>query len=382
MINKQLIEKYKQFMNMSAGKEFHQPDTFLRNIHNEYINKGKTTIGTPLYLTWYITDVCNLNCFFCSAKALCGKESVKYENTLKIAKKIVDSGCIYVSFMGGEPTLCDDLLPVIRIFNTNHIFTEIVSNGFGINENFVSELMKLNVDLIRFKLSLDSCTKSINDSIRGPGSFESVMKALDCLHNKNIDIRLQMVITESNKSQIYDMYKLAESKGCRSFGFSVVMPIGRGVQLPTFHIDEEILDQLIKIRCEEKNTRLQQYNLGIDSYEYMQQIYGTKDIPGLDGNRLSIIKCNGCRYRLCLSKDGDVFPCDMTRFDEFKLGNILNTSLTKIIKSKEAKRFNQITKYTKEHCKDCKYKWCNSGCFGMCYEHAKCTGQNKPMCEL
>lgn len=382
MINNSVLKKYSEFITLGIGKEVHQPDTFLRDIHNDYIKNNKKNIGEALYITWYLTDVCNLNCFFCSAKALCGKKSVKYKNTMKIAEKIASSSCLYVSILGGEPTLCEDLLNIVKLFNAKHIFTEIVSNGFGIDDKFVSELLRLNSDLIRIKLSLDSCVEFINDSMRGMGSFANVMKALDVLKNTKIDVRLQMVVTNANKHQIYDMYKLAESKNCNSFGFSAVMPIGRGVKVSMIKIDQEILDQLIKIRREEKNTKLQQYNLGTDNYRYMKQLFGTVDNLGLDGENLSILKCNACRYRLCVSKDGDVFPCDMTRFDEFKLGNILKTDLKKMMKSKKAKSFNKITKKTKVKCKDCKYKWCNSGCFGICYEQSKYTGKIQPMCEI
>ena len=238
MINNSVLKKYSEFITLGIGKEVHQPDTFLRDIHNDYIKNNKKNIGEALYITWYLTDVCNLNCFFCSAKALCGKKSVKYKNTMKIAEKIASSSCLYVSILGGEPTLCEDLLNIVKLFNAKHIFTEIVSNGFGIDDKFVSELLRLNSDLIRIKLSLDSCVEFINDSMRGMGSFANVMRALDVLKNTKIDVRLQMVVTNANKHQIYDMYKLAESKNCNSFGFSAVMPIGRGVKVSMIKIDQ------------------------------------------------------------------------------------------------------------------------------------------------
>ena len=381
-MNDETANKLKLFYNLQKSSEGdYFPDQVLRNIDLEYYLSGNKDICKPLYITWNITNSCNLNCFFCSARAKHCNDPIKNSSTLKIANKIIESECVYISLLGGEPTLNTDILECVKLFNSHHIFTEIVTNGVGINEHFVEEICKLEKSLIRIKLSLDSCNEEVNDKIRGKGAFRLVKDALRLLASKDLNTRLQMVVCENNKNDILSTYKFAQENNCKSFGFSFVMPIGRGIQLKPVKINEGIVDQLIEIKKFEKTCKLQKFGFGIDGFEYFKSLNTNKDSGGID---LSRLKCSACRYRLNLDENGDIYPCDMLRFPEFKLGNILKCNkLSNIFNKKVSKKIRQLSlRQNKLECKNCKNTWCNTGCLGMCIEHYKSKGIMLPMCRI
>ncbi|MDR0571506.1 MAG: radical SAM protein [Rickettsiales bacterium] len=385
MSEKSIVEKLKKIISLEKDTEAdYCPVNFLRFIHYDHLESGINNIGVPLFLTWNITNECNLSCFFCSASAKASKSPVDNENTLKIADKICDSGCIYVYILGGEPTRNIKLIEVIKNFNKKNIFVEISSNGFGINGNFAKEISKLNQDLLRIKLSLDSSNPKINDKIRGNGSFELVSRALDNLNRFHVSSRIQSVICEFNKYTIYDTYKFAEANNCKSFGFNFVLPVGRGLNARGVALDEDILNQIIHIKDDEKYTKLEKYGFGVSNYNYMKGVFSENNI-GLDAQKSDIIsklKCNACKYRLNIDENGDIYPCDMLRFREFLMGNILRDDLMSVFESDVAKKINKISRKTKTKCKGCTEYWCNSGCYGACYAHFKKNNKMAAMCEL
>ena len=221
-----LFKKYNELC--ENNKLEYQPDGFLVLIHEHYINNGKIRLPYPLYATWDITNYCNLHCIFCSASALGNKEKIDDNNVIKIAKKLISSGIKYVSIRGGEPTLVNQLPECVKLFNENGVFVELVSNGTGITEELLSKFEQLNKNLIRIKISLDSTNKELNDRLRGRGSYEGAVSAINVCEKMKWAFRTQMVITNQNKDGIIDMYNYVSSKGASSFGTILVLPMGRG----------------------------------------------------------------------------------------------------------------------------------------------------------
>jgi len=378
-----LYELFKKYNDLCENNKLeYQPDGFLVLIHEHYINEGKIRLPYPLYATWDITNYCNLHCIFCSASALGNKEKIDDPNVINIAKKLVSNGIKYVSIRGGEPTLVNQLTECVKLFNENGIFVEIVSNGTGITEDLLKEFDNLNKNLIRIKISLDSTTKELNDRLRGKGSFDGATSAINVCHKMNWPFRTQMVITNQNKDGIVDMYNYVSSKGAASFGTILVLPMGRGKKTELVTIDEKILEDLIYIKEHENNTKFEKLGMGIDGYKFYDELYKDSSFTDEDSYKFSLLKCNCAKTRINIDSNGDVYPCDMMKYDEFKMGNILSDDISIIWNSDNANKFNNITRKTKKGCKDCKIKGCNTGCFGISYGIHKSITDSLPNCKL
>lgn len=375
-----LFKKYNDLCEKS--KLEYQPDGFLVLIHEHYINNGKIRLPYPLYATWDITNYCNLHCIFCSASALGSKEKIDDDNCIKITKKLISNGIKYVSIRGGEPTLVNQLSECIKLFNENGVFVELVSNGTGITDKLLNDFSTLNKNLIRIKISLDSTKKELNDRLRGSGSYDGAISAIEVCHKMKWPFRTQMVITNQNKDGIIDMYNYVSSKNASSFGTILVLPMGRGKKTELVTIDEKLLEDLIFIKENENDTKFEKLGMGIDGYKFYDELYKDSDYTDEDSYKFSLLKCNCSKTRINIDSNGDVYPCDMMKYEEFKMGNILMNDISKIWNSENAEKFNNITRRTKKGCKDCKIKGCNTGCFGISYGFYRSIRDSKPNCRL
>jgi MoaA/NifB/PqqE/SkfB family radical SAM enzyme len=178
---------FKEYIELQPDSEvMYYPDSFIKEIHKNYLDDSKIYTPHPLYATWDIVEECNLNCLFCSADSKnVNVETISNPSSIDIAKMIIKSGIVYVSIRGGEPTLCKELIKVISLLIENNIFVELVTNGKNINENFFENLR--NKSLLRIKISLDDSNKEINDFQRGRESFNNAVKAIETCRRKNLN---------------------------------------------------------------------------------------------------------------------------------------------------------------------------------------------------
>lgn len=378
-----LEELFKEYNELCENNKLdYQPDGFLIHIHEHYIRNGKIRLPYPLYVTWDITNYCNLHCYFCSASALGNGKKVDDLNTIEIAKKLISNGIKYVSIRGGEPTLVKQLPEIINLFSDNGIYTELVTNGSGITKTFLNKIKNVNKNLLRIKISLDSTDEQINDKIRGRGSYKMATSAIETCNKEKWPYRVQMVITETNRHTVLDMYKYVSENNATSFGTQIVLPMGRAKKTDMFKIDEKLLEDLIYIKKNETNTIFEKLGMGLDGYNFYDFLYKDTKFTEEDSYIFSLLKCNCGKTRINVDANGDVYPCDMTKYPEFKMGNILENTVEEYWNSENVNKFNTLSRKTKTGCKDCKNFGCNTGCFGMSYGIFRDIEKTLPNCKI
>ncbi|BBO67212.1 hypothetical protein DSCA_11420 [Desulfosarcina alkanivorans] len=149
---------------------------------------GIASAGTPLNLTFSVTNLCQSKCRTCSIWQLYRKhpERLKTELTLNEIEKIFKSmGHVYVfNISGGEPFLRSDIAEIIELACTYltpgivHIPTNAISPGLIVRRvSKIIRYLKANAPHVRLtiKPSLDHIGER-HDAIRGvPGNFDKVM---------------------------------------------------------------------------------------------------------------------------------------------------------------------------------------------------------------
>lgn len=143
-----------------------------------------------------ITNRCNQNCLFCSAK---GK---KEETGKKFFEREINQIKNGLVISGGEPTLSPDLFWIIKKAKENNLFVELQSNGITLcYEDLVGDLIKAGVDL--FNINLPSHLSSINDEVtQTRGLFEKKIKGIKNLQSQNANIRLTHIINSLNYKKL------------------------------------------------------------------------------------------------------------------------------------------------------------------------------------
>jgi len=192
----------------------------------------------PLFITFCITYRCNASCDYCHRKKMQGDE-LESEELFIIIKKIIKAGVKRLTLTGGEPLLREELPQISRMLRNAGVYHSINTNGSLVPEKI--NALK-NADLII--LSLDG-SSDINDSLRGDGSFDQVMRAIDSMIENEIRFSITTVITEinSNRKNIDFLLNLAEKKGCMiNFQTYYSLPWRKG----KFHMKQDIMHKTIK----------------------------------------------------------------------------------------------------------------------------------------
>lgn len=358
------------------------PESFIEHIHSDYLDHGILRLSRPLFVMWDITNYCNLNCRYCSASSKYHHDSfIDNQNAELIADRLIDIDVKYVSIRGGEPTLVKQLPKIITKLVSAGMFVEVTSNGFGYNDSFFETISECNKNKIRLKISLDSPYPEINDAIRGQNSYKNATSAMTNCQKYGWKYRVQMAVLYQNKGHISDMYEFVSSNNADSFAINIVVPYGRGQQCERLNLDEIILTQIIQILKKKGKTRFERFSLGLDDFNYYPYI-NLNSIDDVSSKKLSIMKCNGGKTRINIDENGDCYPCELMKYSEFKMGNILASAFPDIWNSPSIDLFNSMHRFNKPKCNNCQYKLCNTGCLAMSYKPGLDINNLSPNCEL
>lgn len=149
----------------------------------------------PAYATFKVTSRCNLHCTFCSPDYYSGKLGEENTETVKkIIDNLRDSSIIVLSFEGGEPTIRNDILELLKYAHDGSFYVMLTTNGYRLNdENF----------LVKLSDSIDFLHYSIDE-------YHWNIKALDNLckfRQYGLKVNVQTVVTKYNLAKLEDKVK-------------------------------------------------------------------------------------------------------------------------------------------------------------------------------
>ena len=173
-----------------------------------------------------LTLRCNMQCIHCGSSA--GDQRVKELTTdewLKVVKDLSDTGCKYITLLGGEPFLRKDWFEISKGIKENDMKLTIISNGFLIDNDVVSKLKEL--DLYTLAISLDGASPETHDKIRQvKGSFEKCVNVLERLKEAGIKTSVITTLNKINYEDLPMMRSLLLDKGV-AWQIQIAAPIGR-----------------------------------------------------------------------------------------------------------------------------------------------------------
>jgi MoaA/NifB/PqqE/SkfB family radical SAM enzyme len=130
--------------------------------------------------------------------------------------RIYESGCRFINFSGGEPTLRNDLEEIISHASSRGFWTSIVTNGSLLSRDRIDRLKEAGLD--NLFVSLDFADGEKHDKLRGiDGLHEKVINALLYLSKRFITghrtAGIMCVISRLNSNILEELVKLAEELG-------------------------------------------------------------------------------------------------------------------------------------------------------------------------
>ena len=315
---------------------------------------------------------CNLRCRYCFYYDVADNREVKNygimnDDTLEnMVKKVFDDveHTANFAFQGGEPTMAgieffEKFHKLVEKYNTKKIIVNfsLQTNGTLLNKKWL-ELFKKHNYLIG--LSLDG-NKEMHDTFRidakGEGTFSRVLKAAKMMRKAEVEFNILCVVNKliaQNGKLVYNFFR---NNGFRYYQFIPCLDSLSCSEEKDYTLTAEdygkFLDETFNLWYEDIMSDKRISVRHFDNY--------TKIILGEEPEACDMV--GHCNMNAVLESDGSMYPCDFYVLDEFKVGNINESSFEELFKSEAEMRFLRTSLAVDEKCKVCRYfKICRGGC--------------------
>jgi mycofactocin biosynthetic radical S-adenosylmethionine protein MftC len=306
-------------------------------------------LDAPICLTWELTYACNLECAHCLSSS--GRRDPR-ELTTAQCEAVIDElqrmQVFYVNIGGGEPTIRPDFWHLLEYAVDHQVGVKFSTNGVRITPERARFLA--STDYVDVQISLDGATAEVNDHVRGPGSYDTALAALQNLADAGFqDAKISVVCTRHNIGQLDEFKALADRFGA-TLRLTRLRPSGRGADVwdelhPLPQQQRELYDWLMA-HGEDVLTG--------DSFFHLAA-FG-EALPGLN-------LCGAGRVVCLIDPVGDVYACPFAIHDEFLAGNLLTDGGFQRVWQSSALFAELRSPQTGGACASCQfYDSCRGGC--------------------
>lgn len=316
-----------------------------------------------------VSGECNMQCKYCfyTDEMAHRHTALRGRMTEDTARNLIRRAFIHAhesvsfTFQGGEPTLAG--VEFYRFF----VKTVKEYNSRGLR---VSYALQTNATLIDEQLcgffaengfligvSLDG-TQNIHDSLRTDknenGTYDKVRRSIKMLKKYNVEFSLLCVLTRSAAEHIREVLP-----SLSRYGSVQLIPCIDSFDktISPFSLDAKSYGKaLVEIFDIYRQALLSSSPISERRMDnYMSILLGYHpEMCGMSGR---------CGLYFLAEADGSVYPCDFYAIDDYKLGNINETSFSRMENSDTMGRFQEEGALPPAECRKCKYNYiCRGGC--------------------
>lgn len=312
-----ILETINEVFVDNCSKEKFQQNDFLRSLHIEIVNE------------------CNERCLHCY---------IPHESKTKVIDsslfyRIVEEGrnlnIINVTLSGGEPLLHKDFILFLRRCRELDLSVNVLSNLTLLTDEILNEIVKN--PLLCVQTSIYSMNPEVHDSItKTKGSFEKTKSSVLKLLELGIHVQISCPIMKQNKESFVDVINWGNDH-------NITVATDFVIFASYDHTNSNLVNRL----------SLEEVHEAFDSLltkDYADFLYdSSKEKYALNGDDPI---CSICRYYLCVSAGGNVFPC--VGWQTKKLGNLFENSIKEIWEnSNEIKCLREIKRNSFPQCVSC-----------------------------
>lgn len=282
---------------------------------------------------------CNQKCVFCYAAGQCmsGTKELNTAEWKTILDRLYDARIPMVTFTGGEPTIRNDLVELIR--HAHRFVTRLNTNGIKLTKELCLQLKSASLDSVQ--ITLYSSDESIHNSLVGGAHFSETVKGIENAVNAGLDVSVNTPLCKANADYLSTL-KLVSSLGVRFVTASGLICTGSAEEC---HSDADLskneLTEIIrnaKSYCDENAMEIDFTSPGLI------------DADALYDMGMNVPSCGAALSNMAVCPDGSVIPCQSWLTDEYVAGNALYDDFSVIWSNEKCVRLRNMSEDECLHC--------------------------------
>ncbi len=327
---------------------------------NRFVETG---LRSPVNLTWEVTLACNLRCRHClSSSAEPAPNELSTAEALDLVEQLYQQRVFQINFGGGEPFMRPDFLQILDACHERGIMTCISTNGTLITPELIERLSRNR--LVAIQVSLDGAERATCEAIRGKGTYDDALRALELLALSPIPTSINTVLTKDNADEIEKLQTLSKHLGV-SLRISRFRPSGRGA------------DNWEELRP--SPAQLLKFSDWLGRHDNVRTGDSFFSLTSQERQGLGLNLCGACKLTCCVGPTGKVYPCAFLQSDHFEAGDLRQNSFKQIWDDSEI--FASFRGLRIHSCEDCqRFDQCHGGCPAVAYHLKEDIEGGDPEC--
>src|SRR6202521_6141823 len=184
---------------------------FSADLHEKQAGKR-----VPMQVSIEVTRRCPLECQHCYNNLPMGDQDARSgemttEEHFKMLDELVEMGCFWLLYTGGEIFACKDFLEIYTYAKQKGFLITLFTNGTLINEKIADYLLEWPPFAI--EITLYGRTKETYEALTAiPGSYDRCLRGIHLLKERGLPLKLKTVATSINKHEVVAMRHFAEEE--------------------------------------------------------------------------------------------------------------------------------------------------------------------------
>lgn len=275
----------------------------------------------PFAVTFETTYACNERCVHCYMDRNC--PALKLPDIKRILDQLAQSGCLFVSFTGGEFFTRKDALDIVEYAGSLHFAIDILSNGTLIDEAVIDTLGRNPVR--RVQVSIYGATPETHDSITClPGSFDNTWQGITLLRKAGIKVEIAFPLMQQNFAERHKVLDMAKSSGCGMLPSPIITARNNG-STDTFQL--RITDQQLSAFLSEKElSRLYSGRKPFQEHQFYFEYESILEAP----------PCFSGFNTCAVTPSGKLLPCNQLMYE---VGDLTKEDFSSIWRNSERLKY-------------------------------------------
>jgi heme b synthase len=334
-------------------------------------------------LAWEVTRRCNLACLHCRAAAGSGPYPGELTTAegIKLLDDLATLGQIVVILTGGEPLLRDDIFDLAAHGAGRGHRMVMAVNGTLLTPAIAARLKDAGIQ--RLSISIDGATAASHDRLRAvEGAYAGALSGIAACREAGLPFQINTTVTRANRAELPAIHELALALNAAAHHVFVLVPTGRGAEIPEELVSPEEYEQALRWMLErQKEGRLHLKPTCAPQYYRLWRedahARGEKITPQTHGMEAMTKGCLGGQGFAFVSYKGEVQPCG---YLELVAGNIREEPFPKIwAESQVFKDLRAVDDYHGK-CHACQYRKVCGGCRARAYAITGDALADDPIC--